>query len=272
MDRRYRSGAFARKTGVSVRTLRYYDQIGLLSPSCRTAAGYRLYTDDDLIRLQQVLALKFLGFSLEDVRTALHVAPQALQRVLSQQKAMLCEWRGRLDRIVRAIDGAEAQLQANRCDWQAIVEVIQAIQMEQDRSWTRKYFTEEQIKSMEELGAAAYPEPAQQKLSARREAMGGWTEEDQRRIAARYAALDAGVKRLAATGADPASPEAQALAEEAIRLVEEFTGGDPHVASGLARWWQLHAALPADKKPLPQRFTPEESEFLERAKAIARHS
>lgn len=50
-QRYYRTGEFARKTSVSLRTLRYYDQVGLLPPSGRTAAGYRLYTDGDLGRL-----------------------------------------------------------------------------------------------------------------------------------------------------------------------------------------------------------------------------
>ena len=51
----YRTGEFARKASVSVRTLRYYDRLGLLSPSTYSEAGYRLYTDQDFPRLQQIL-------------------------------------------------------------------------------------------------------------------------------------------------------------------------------------------------------------------------
>ena len=69
MGRRfYHTGQFARKVAVSVRTLRYYDRVGLLRPAQHTEAGYRLYTDADLVRLQQILALKFLGFSLEEIK------------------------------------------------------------------------------------------------------------------------------------------------------------------------------------------------------------
>jgi DNA-binding transcriptional MerR regulator len=60
---------------VSIRTLRYYDKVGLLSPSQYTEAGYRLYTDADLLRLQQILALKFLGFSLEEIKHCLQIGP-----------------------------------------------------------------------------------------------------------------------------------------------------------------------------------------------------
>lgn len=70
-------------TGVSVRTLHYYDEIGLLAPD-RSGAGYRLYTDGDLIRLQQILIGRSLGLALEDIRRSLDDpkfdAPAALRR------------------------------------------------------------------------------------------------------------------------------------------------------------------------------------------------
>ena len=64
-------GDLAKQTGVSVRTLHYYDEIGLLSPSHRTEVGYRLYSKDDIIRLQQIVSLKQIGFSLEEIRDCL---------------------------------------------------------------------------------------------------------------------------------------------------------------------------------------------------------
>src|SRR6478735_1074020 len=64
-------GELARRTGLTVRTLHHYDAIGLLRPSLHTEAGYRLYTADDVARLQQVLSLRQLGFSLDEVRDCL---------------------------------------------------------------------------------------------------------------------------------------------------------------------------------------------------------
>src|SRR5262245_32263321 len=64
-------GELARRTGLTVRTLHHYDEIGLLKPSLHTQAGYRLYTAGDVARLQQVLSLRQLGFSLEEVRDCL---------------------------------------------------------------------------------------------------------------------------------------------------------------------------------------------------------
>src|SRR5947208_11746752 len=64
-------GELARRTGLTVRTLHHYDAIGLLRPSLHTESGHRLYTAGDVARLQQVLSLRQLGFSLEEVRGCL---------------------------------------------------------------------------------------------------------------------------------------------------------------------------------------------------------
>ena len=64
----YSSGEFARMAHVTLRTIRYYDKQNILKPSYVSDAGARFYTDEDLARLQQILLLKFLGFSLDDIR------------------------------------------------------------------------------------------------------------------------------------------------------------------------------------------------------------
>ncbi len=64
-------GELAKRTGLTVRTLHHYDEIGLLKPSLKTESGHRLYTAVDVARLQQVLSLRQLGFSLEQVRDCL---------------------------------------------------------------------------------------------------------------------------------------------------------------------------------------------------------
>ena len=89
-QRLYKSGQFARRASVTVRTLRFYDREGLLPPSRITESGYRLYSDEHLASLQQILALKYLGFSLDEIRVLLPVrAPQNLADVLAQQKRIM---------------------------------------------------------------------------------------------------------------------------------------------------------------------------------------
>lgn len=69
MEGYYTSGEFAKKANVSIRTIRYYDKQGLLKPAAMSDAGYRLYTDSDFAKLQKILSLKYLGFSLDEIRS-----------------------------------------------------------------------------------------------------------------------------------------------------------------------------------------------------------
>lgn len=65
----YTSGQFAKKANVTIRTIRYYDKQGLLKPAAVSEGGYRLYTDSDFAKLQKILSLKYLGFSLDEIRS-----------------------------------------------------------------------------------------------------------------------------------------------------------------------------------------------------------
>jgi DNA-binding transcriptional MerR regulator len=71
MNRYWKVGDLAKLTGLTVRTLRFYDQIGLFSPSGQTGTGHRLYNEADLARLQQIVSLKELGLSLEEIKSVL---------------------------------------------------------------------------------------------------------------------------------------------------------------------------------------------------------
>ena len=87
-------------TGVSIRTLQYYDKIGLLSPSKRTEAGYRLYDDTALERLQQILLFRELEFSLDDIKSILEAPDFDRERALDQQIELLTLKLQRLEAII----------------------------------------------------------------------------------------------------------------------------------------------------------------------------
>ncbi|RAP73376.1 MerR family transcriptional regulator [Paenibacillus montanisoli] len=72
MRQYWKVGDLAKSTGITVRTLRFYDQIGLFSPSGHSESGHRLYNEADIGRLQQILSLKDLGLSLEDIQKVLN--------------------------------------------------------------------------------------------------------------------------------------------------------------------------------------------------------
>lgn len=96
----------AQLAGVSVRTLHHYDSIGLLVPEARTVAGYRLYTDTDLFRLQQILIGRELGLSLEEIRRALDDPRFDRKAALLDQRERLRERVRQTETMIRAIDVA----------------------------------------------------------------------------------------------------------------------------------------------------------------------
>ena len=109
-SRTYQVKDVARFAGVSVRTLHHYDAIGLLVPGARTAAGYRLYTDSDLLRLQQVLVGRELGLALEEIRRSFDDPHFDLKSSLLIQKERLRERAKATEAMMRSIDVALAAL------------------------------------------------------------------------------------------------------------------------------------------------------------------
>jgi len=94
----------ARLAGVSVRTLHHYDQIGLLKPSGRSAAGYRLYAEKDLLHLQQILFYRELGFSLADIQTLLSRPSFDPLRALQEHRLALQRQAERVERLIQTVD------------------------------------------------------------------------------------------------------------------------------------------------------------------------
>lgn len=242
-------GEFAAKGAVTIRTVRYYDQVGLLAPAGVSEGGQRLYNEAQLVKLQQILALKLLGFSLAEIRQCMAAGPQDFLRSLAAQKAMLAEKRSQLDAVIRAIEAVEhsAGIQGDGAGWtwESLTKLLEVMHVEQKNEWVNKYFTPEQQAAMADLSQQSYGEEARAKLA---EWGAGWSEDDQRRMDAQYAELAAGLQRAVAEGKDAGSEEVQALAATFLGLIGQFTRGDAEVEAGLANFWQGHDALPAEQQ------------------------
>lgn len=263
-ERFYATGAFAARAAISERTLRYYDHLGLLSPSYRTEAGYRRYTDNDLETLQQILALKALGFSLAEIQALSAYRPQAFRDALEQQLSIMQEKARRLDGAIRAISRTLKRLDAGTSTPDDVADILKVIAMEQDNNWKKNYLTAEQLKAVEDLSAEAYSPAAKAKMAHWPE----WTAEDQKEIDAAYQALAQTLKSLVQAGADPGSPQAQEAAKTQVELAARFTQGDPEISRGLQNFWQAFDNLPEAQKPPLLPWGKEEGEFLSRALAI----
>ena len=99
-------GEVAELAGVSVRTLRHYDELGLLQPSARSEAGYRLYEHADLDRLQEILIWRQLGFPLADIKAMLEAPGHDRAHAIRRQRELAERERERLIAVIRALDAA----------------------------------------------------------------------------------------------------------------------------------------------------------------------
>jgi DNA-binding transcriptional MerR regulator len=107
----YTVGELAKHTGVTIRTLHHYDELGLVSPSARTSAGYRLYDDSDVLRLQQVLFYRELGFPLDEIAAVLDDPAFDRAQALREQRQELMSRRARVDGMIAAVDAVLAGLE-----------------------------------------------------------------------------------------------------------------------------------------------------------------
>ena len=223
----YKASAFAERAGVTVRTLHHYDRLGLLKPSGRTAAGYRVYTDRDPARLEQIVALKFVGFSLKEIGSVLSRHGDLLT-ALRTQREIMGEKRRQIDRAIEAIAYAERAFgRGEQNGFNALAKIIEVIEMQEKQQWTDKYYSAE----------------AKAKLAAGRAADPGCAERGQEK----WAVLLADVNKAVAEKIDPASERAQELARRWSELIRDFTQGDPEIEKGLK-------ALYSDKQNWPSTF------------------
>jgi DNA-binding transcriptional MerR regulator len=249
--RRYRTREFAELSGVTVRALHHYDRLGLLRPK-RAHNGYRAYGEGDLLRLEQIVALKFVGLPLRRIKTLLDRDGQEIAGALRNQRRVLEAKRGLLDQAIEAIHQAERAVEAGRQpDAAMLTKIIEVMEMQNDAEWTMKY----------------YNDAAQAKIAERGKT---WSPELQERISRQWMELIRDVE--AALGEDPAGEKGRALAARWTGLVEEFTGGDPEVSSGLKKLYADSANWPSQARRQMQPFSigPEVWGFINQAIAARR--
>ena len=137
-------GELAKQTGLSVRTLRYYDEIGLLSPSHRTDAEHRLYADADIIRLQQIMSLRQLGLSLKEIRAYLENSDFSLLQTIDLHRTQLREQISLSHTLINRLDAVSKELRNTQS-----VAVEHLIQTMETITMTTQYFTPKQQEVLE---------------------------------------------------------------------------------------------------------------------------
>ncbi|CDZ76586.1 Multidrug transporter activation protein [Legionella massiliensis] len=151
-------------TGVSVQTLHHYDRIELLKPSLRLTNGYRVYSEKDLLKLQQIIALKFFGFELSQIKTLLSGESGALQHFNSQVEVLEQKAKALLEgaKTLRSIIGSVNDNQS--IPWKTIIQLIEVYRMTEnlEHGWVKEIFTPDELKQYaafeKEMKAKATPE------------------------------------------------------------------------------------------------------------------
>ena len=206
---RYTVSQIARRTGLTVRTLHHYEAKGLLRPAARSDAGYRLYGERELVRLQHITSLKALGFSLAETRACLDADSPSLAEALARQvirlRAAVVRQQSLLFRLERAAREAAA---GAPIDAETLLDSIEAITI------MEKHFSTEQLQSIRERGETLGPLRIHEVEQA-------WPE------------VIAGLQAAMALGKEPASAEVQALARRWRTLLRAFTGGDAGIQQAL---------------------------------------
>jgi MerR family transcriptional regulator, thiopeptide resistance regulator len=233
----YRVREFAALAGVTTKTLRHYDRIGLLSAR-RNGSGYRVYRDDDLVRVQQIAALKLLGFSLSQIRRVLEGGALPLREALRAQRAALMERRGQIDRALTAIDRAHDASMVEGRDTSVILAELMEVLAMAGVDVLKKYFSEDAWIRWRSRHASW---PSSEWIALYREAQSGLDE-------------------------DPAGQHAQDLARRCIALFEADTDGDPAVRTALRKASQNHDEwLSVVKAAMPEVDVERVSRFLANA-------
>ncbi len=200
-------GEVAKKMGVTVRTLQYYDKEGLLSPSAESEGGRRLYTDKDLVTFHQILSLKSLGFSLDDIKRRLISleTPADVANALTEQADDIRRKIEQLTASLTAIEQLKTEvLQMQTVNFKKYADIIVNLQMKNDFYYLIKRFddaTLDHIRSQfdKESGLAFMD---------------------------RFNRLSDEILQLQKENVPPESERCQQVVEEYWGLIMEFTNGD----------------------------------------------
>ncbi len=223
----YLIGELAAATGVTVRTLQHYDNIGLLPTSGRTEGGRRMYTEEDILCLEQIIFYKSLGLSLQEIREKVVNRPGVIQieDLLREQEIALYKKIEDAHASIAAIEAYRSAIAAgNPSSWQLLTSFIRTLKNGNLMDWMQYAFSDAQI---EVLGKRYV------KVQGAFDLYHTWR------------ALALRAVTLARSGTAPDEPAAQELARDWRRMVQEATGGD-------AEHVQAFAQIQGDRASWPE--------------------
>lgn len=228
-------GAVAQELGVTVRTLHHYDEIGLLSPSERSPAGYRLYTRNDLERLASIVVYRRLGLALEDVAAMLDGDGTTRVEQLRRQRT---EVMARVAQMTALVDAIDEALEAEMNDRPATTDDIRAI-------FGDGFGEEYPAEAQERWGDTDAWQQSQQRTA--RMSKGDWE-----RVKEQTEAVESAAAAALREGVDPTSPEGLDIARRHRESIEVFYDCSPQMHVGIAQMYLADSRFTAhydDREP-----------------------
>ena len=219
-------GEVAKKMGVTVRTLQYYDKEGLLSPSAESEGGRRLYTDKDLIRLHQIISLKSLGFSLDDIKERLISleTPADVANALTEQADDIRQKIEQLQASLSAIEQLKAEvLQMQTVNFKKYADIIVNLQMKNDSYYLIKRFDDDTLDHIRSQ----------------------FDKESGLDFMDRFNRLSDEIVQLQKENVPPESEKCQQVVKEYWGLIMEFTNGDMSILPKLMEVGNIDTATNA---------------------------
>lgn len=213
-ERYYSVGEVAEKSGVTIRTLQFYDKSGLLTPSQHTEGGRRLYGWSDLMKLQQILFLKSFGFSLEEIKDRMRFeSGREFVAVLAQQRDVLAGQVQNMERTISLMDRIIAGFHdTGEVGTEQLIAIIEMMKTGSPYTFIMKYINNDQIKKLIDVNRPDMPSAS---------------------VAPDWQNAFSRVVALHKAGVDPKGPEGQEFAAQWWDMVLKSTGGDPELIKAL---------------------------------------
>ena len=200
-------GELAKRMNTTVRTLQYYDREGILSPSCESEGGRRLYSEKDVVKLHQIQSMKYLGFSLDEIKNKLVFleTPTDVANALTAQAEMIRKKIASLSEVLQAAEALKTEtLQMEAVNWGTYAIIVSLLQKDNADYWVIKHFDDKTLSHV----------------------MNHFDEQSGLAMFDRWGKLCAEAAKLQEDNVSPASLEGQNLAKIFWDFVTEFTGGD----------------------------------------------
>ncbi len=221
-------GELAKKMNTTVRTLQYYDKENVLSPSAESKGGRRLYTDKDIIKLHQIQSLKFLGFSLKDIKNRLSSLenPEDVATALTDQAKVIQDKIDSLSEALEAIEKLkEETLQMDTVDFRKYADIIMHLQAKNEHYWVIKHFDDKLLNHVQQ-----FDQKSGQAI------INTWQD------------LCDEVIKLQQNDILPDSDQGQILAQKFWDMITDFTGGDMSLLPEMMKFSQSRNTWDTDWK------------------------